>query len=75
MRIFKEMSAAPRGALPYSRLSREKFGGIFLDLMPYLDPKGEGNKSLAANQRSCPSVWSDALRDPRDMVKAGLPEA
>ena len=29
---------------------------------------------MAANQRSCPGVGSDALRDPRDMVKAGLPE-
>jgi hypothetical protein len=24
---------------------------------------------MAVNQRSCPGVWSDALRDPRDMVK------
>src|ERR1700716_3891609 len=29
---------------------------------------------MAGNQRSCPGVGSDALRDPRDMVKAGLPE-
>ncbi len=50
VRIFKGMSAAPRGALPYPRLSREEFGGVFLDLMPYLDPKGEGNSSMAANQ-------------------------
>jgi hypothetical protein len=50
VRVFKVMSAAPRGALPYSRLSREELGGRFLDLMPYLDPKGEGNRSMAANQ-------------------------
>jgi len=50
MRVFKEMSTAPRGALSYSRFSREEFGGIFLDLMPYLDPKGEGNSSMAANR-------------------------
>src|SRR5262245_37591695 len=29
---------------------------------------------MAANQRSCPGVGSDALRDPRDTVKAVLPE-
>jgi hypothetical protein len=75
MRVFKEMSAAPRSALPYPRPSREELGGTFLDLMSYLDPKGEGNRSMAANQRSRPGVWSDVLRDPRDMVKAGLPEA
>jgi len=23
---------------------------------------------MAENQRSCPGVWSEALRDPRDMV-------
>jgi hypothetical protein len=47
---------------------------MFLGLMTYLDPKGEGNHSLSGNQRSCSSVWSDALRDPRNMAKAGLPE-
>ena len=50
IRVLKKMSAAPRGALPYTRFSREEFGGTFLDLMPYLDPKGEGDSSLAANQ-------------------------
>jgi len=43
--------------------------------MPNLDPKGEGGSSMAANQRSCPGVWNDALRDPCDMAKAGLPKA
>jgi hypothetical protein len=37
--------------------------------MPYLESKDKGESSMAANQRSCPGVWSDALRDPRDMVK------
>ena len=46
VRALKEMSAAPRGALPYSRFSREELGGTFLDLMPYLDPKGEGDQSM-----------------------------
>ncbi len=31
--------SAPRGALSYSRLSREELGGRFLGLMAYLDPK------------------------------------
>jgi len=38
---------APRGALLYPRLSREEFEGRFLDLMPYLELKGEGNHSMA----------------------------
>jgi hypothetical protein len=33
------MSAAPRSALSYPRLSREELGGMFLDLMPYLESK------------------------------------
>jgi len=40
---------APRGALLYRRLSREEFEGRFLDLMPYLELKGEGNHSMAEN--------------------------
>jgi hypothetical protein len=35
--------------------------------MPHLESKDKGNSSLAANQRSCPGVWSDALRGPRDI--------
>ena len=38
---------APRGALLYPRLSREEFEGRFLGLMPYLELKGEGNRSMA----------------------------
>ena len=48
---------------------------MFLGLMPYLAPKGQGNSSMAANQQSCPGVWSDVLGDPRDMAKAKLPES
>jgi hypothetical protein len=48
---------------------------VFLGLMPYLDPKGEGDNSMAANQWSGPGIWDDALRDPRNMVKALLPES
>ncbi|MDQ5851004.1 MAG: transposase family protein [Chloroflexota bacterium] len=47
-------------------------GGIFLGLMPNLAPKGQGDNSMAENQCSCPSVWNEALGDPRDMVKAEL---
>ncbi len=66
---------APRGALLYTRRSREEFGGRFLGLMAYLDPKGEGDSSMPGNQRPCPGVWGGALGDPRDMAKAGLPES
>ena len=70
-----KIQAAPRGALLYPRLSREELGGRFLGLMAYLDPKGEGDNSMPGKQRPCPGVWSGALRDPRDMAKAGLPES
>ena len=41
---------APRVAsLLYPRLSREEFEGRFLGLMPYLELKGEGNRSMAGN--------------------------
>ena len=40
---------APRGALLYPRLSREEFEGRFLGLMPYLELKSEGNRSMAGN--------------------------
>jgi hypothetical protein len=75
VRIFKETNSAPRGALLYSRLSREELGGLFLDLLPYLESKDKGDSSLAGNQRSCPGVWGGVLGDPRDMVKAGLPDS
>jgi hypothetical protein len=65
---------APRGALSYLRFSREEFEGRFLGLMPYPEPKGEGNHSMAGNWWSCPGVRNDALGDPRGMAKAELPE-
>jgi hypothetical protein len=34
----------------YPRLSREEFGRRFLGPMTYLDPKGEGDKSMSENQ-------------------------
>jgi len=43
--------------------------------MAYLDSKDERDNSMLGKQRSCSGVWSEALRDPRDMAKAGLPES
>ena len=48
VRNLQKMTA-PRGALSYPRLSREEFEGRFLGLMPYLELKGEGNRSMAGN--------------------------
>ena len=48
LRSLQKMTA-PRGALLYPRLSREEFEGRFLGLMPYLELKGEGNRSMAGN--------------------------
>ena len=75
MRAIKEMSPAPRGALLYPRFSREELEGMFLDLMPNPASKDKRDSSLAENQRPCPGVWDGALGDPRDMVKAGLPDS
>jgi hypothetical protein len=43
-------------ALLYPQHSWEELGGRFLGLMAYLDPKGEGDKSMPGKQRSCPGV-------------------
>jgi hypothetical protein len=43
--------------------------------MAYPDPKGERDSSMLGMRRSCPGVRDEASRDPRDMAKAGLPEA
>ena len=59
----------------YPQLSWEELGELFLGLMAYLEPKGEGNKSMSEKRRACPSVRGAASRDPRDMAKAGLLEA
>jgi transposase len=48
--------AAPRGALSYPRLSREKLGGMFLGPMTYLDLKSEGNHSMSGKYRLCSGV-------------------
>src|SRR6266487_5038109 len=46
-------ACAPRGASSYPRRSREELGGRFLGPMAYLDPKGEGNRSMPGKRRSC----------------------
>ena len=43
--------------------------------MADLDPKGEGDRSMPENQRPGSDVRDDASGGPRDMAKAGLPEA
>src|SRR4029450_8739894 len=67
--------SARRGAWSYPRFSWEELEGRFLGLMAYLDPKGEGDESMPGKRRPCPGVRGGASRDPRDMAKAGLPEA
>jgi hypothetical protein len=53
-----KIQAAPRGALSYPRCSREKFGGRFLGLMAYLDPKGEGDNSMMRHEALCHIPYS-----------------
>jgi len=48
---------------------------MFLGLMAYLEPKGEGDNSMPGNQRPSPGAGAARWGDPRDMAKAGLPEA
>jgi len=66
---------APRGALLYSRRSRDELEGMFMGPMANPDLKSERDSSMPAKRRSCPSVRAGVSRDPRDMAKAGLPEA
>jgi hypothetical protein len=47
---------------------------MFLGLMTYLDPKGEGDRRMSGKQRPGRRRSDGALRDPRDMAKAGLLE-
>jgi hypothetical protein len=39
--------------LSYPQHSWEEFGGIFLGLMTYLDPKGERDKSMMRHEALC----------------------
>jgi transposase len=67
--------SAPRGAWLYPRCSREELERRFLGPIAYLEPKGEGDKSMPGNQRPGPDVRDGALGEPRDRAKAGLPES
>ena len=53
---FLDDHCAPRGASLYPQRSRDELGGRFVGLMAYLDPKGEGDKSMPGKQRSCSGV-------------------
>jgi hypothetical protein len=64
--------AAPRGALSYTRLSREELGGMFLGLMTYLGPKAPGGqqhvrkpvdtaKASRVGHRGTRVIWKSAL--------------
>lgn len=41
---------APRGALSYTWFNQEELEEVFLGLMPYLAPKGQGDNSMVGNQ-------------------------
>jgi len=38
--------------------------------MAYLEPKGEGDKSMPGNRRLGPGAWDSVSGDPRGMAKA-----
>ena len=67
--------AAPRGAALYRPRSGQRLEEFSLDLMADLDLKGEGDNSMPGNRQPGPGVWGGVPGDPRDMAKAGLPEA
>ena len=46
-----------------------------MGLMAYPDPRGERNNRMPGKRRSSPGVRGEVSWDPRDMAKAGLPEA
>jgi hypothetical protein len=43
--------------------------------MAYLESKDEGDNSMPEKRRALEGAGSAALRDPRDMAKAGLLQA
>ncbi len=59
----------------YPRRSRDELEGMFMGPMANPDLKGERDSSMPAKRRSGPGVRAGVSRDPRDMAKAGLPEA
>jgi hypothetical protein len=59
--------------VPYRPRSGQELEEVFLDLMAYLDLKGEGDSSMPGNRQPGSGVWDGVPGDPRDMAKAGLP--
>ena len=55
--------------------SQEKYRGRFLGHRTNLKAKAEGDKSMSEKRESLEGVEGAVLRDPRDKVKAKLPEA
>ena len=47
-------ATAPRGAALYRPRSGQEWEELFLDLMAYLDPKGEGDNSMPGNRQRMP---------------------
>jgi len=55
--------------------SGEKFGGMWLlGHPPYLEVKTEGDSSMVGKRERPEDAYGRDSRDPRDTVKAGLPE-
>ena len=68
-------NCAPRDAVLNPRRSREKFEGRLLGHLTYLKAKARGDKSMSEKQGASEGVYGVVLQDPRDMVKATLPES
>jgi hypothetical protein len=66
---------APRDAVLNPRRSREKFEGRLLGHPTDLKAKAGGDKSMSEKQGRSEGVYDGALQDPRDKVKATLPES
>jgi transcriptional regulator with XRE-family HTH domain len=73
-REWLAMSGAPRRRSVVSPAQPGRTEGRFLGLMAYPEPKGTGGPQHARKSAVVFRCGSNALRGPRDMVKAGLPE-
>jgi hypothetical protein len=58
-----------------TRWNREKFGGILLGHPTNLKAKARGENSLLEKRETFEGIYDVVLQDPRDMVKAELPES
>jgi hypothetical protein len=73
-REFLAMLGAPRRRSVVSPAQPGRTEGRFLGLMAYPEPKGTRGPQHARKSAVVFRCGSNALRGPRDMVKAGLPE-